>query len=109
MGYRLGITNKDKTIDYYGTKHYGYTFEIAEKGAKHYPSVKYLIDLGKLEPNTIFDYCLSPQITLTADEFEKFIKLYAKEIKILKHFDFLLIEEIQALLKDKSDKILDWS
>lgn len=106
MGYRLGITNEDETIQFYGTKHYGYSFEIAKFGAERYPSVKYLIDLGKLDENAIFDYGFDNTLVLTAEEFEKFIKLY--DLEYHRGNLLLLDENIKALLKDKGNKKLDW-
>lgn len=116
MGYRLEITNKEKTIEFYGTKHYGYSFAVAEDGAEEYESVRYLIELGKIEYDDVFRYGFDVEIELTADEFEHFIKLYSKEWEDLRsgYVDWqnrktlLELEEIQELLKDKGNKILSW-
>lgn len=81
MGYRLNIKCKD--ISFYGTKHYGYAFEYLEDGMK-YPSVKYLASIGKTENYDAFLYGLENKITLTAVQFRKWIKLYAKEWEKLK-------------------------
>lgn len=116
MGYRLDITNKDKTIEYYGTKHYGYTFVDISGGLK-YPSFKFLYAIGKFddEPDTwLWDYGFDNYITLTAEEFETFIKLYAKEFdeimerKYNEHYNLLEHEDIKALLEDTDDKELHW-
>lgn len=116
MGYRIDITNEDGTIWYYGTKHYGYSFFWLDEGLK-YPSVKYLYDLGKVgrEKRIIcWDYGCDNNITLTAKEFKKFIKLYAKEIDDMQmkatHTHYYLLEDkdIKALLKDKGDKKIEW-
>ena len=117
MGYRIDITNKDKTIKYYGTKHYGYTFVDIEDGLK-YPSFKFLYELGKFdeEPDTwLWTYGFNNYITLTAKEFKKFIKLYAKENDeimerrgYIEHDRLLDDEKIKALLKDKGDKEIQW-
>lgn len=116
MGYRLDITNKEETINYYGTKHYGYSFQMAEDGAEEFESIRYLIELGKIDPYECFFYCSDIEIELTADEFEHFIKLYSKEWEDICSFyadwaggkTLLDNEDIQKLLKDKGNKILSW-
>ena len=109
MGYRLFVESEDKTLNFYGTKFYGYLFNYAEDG-KIYPSVRYLFELGKLEDDDFFDYGTGIEFTLTAEQFREFITLYA--IDNLKHGlfkrDIFQDEEIRALYDDEGDKILSW-
>ena len=109
MGYRLFIQSEDKTLNFYGTKFYGYLFEFAEEG-KEYPSVRYLFELGKLEDDDLFDYGTGIEFTLTAEQFREFITLYAEDnLKYgLFRRDILQDKEIRALLADDRDKILSW-
>ena len=105
MGYRLDVYNESKTINYYGTKHYGYSFTTMEDGIE-YPSYRYLLKLKKITGEEYWDYGCSPKIILTAKQFEHFIKLYAKE---LEQGRLLLTEpKIIELLKSDERKIISW-
>ena len=103
MGYRLFVESEDKTLNFYGTKFYGYNFEYASEGRK-YASIRYLYELGKISDRTVFDYQYDIEFTLTAEQFAKFIVLYADEYGE----DLLQNKEIRALLADDRDKILSW-
>ena len=105
MGYRLNVTNEDKTIDFYNTKHYGYSFTNAKDGGLAYPSYCYLLELGKITGDEVFDYGLDLEITLTADQFKEFIGRYAYEIEWP---SLLETHDIALLLKDKGNKTLSW-
>lgn len=117
MGYLLYVISKEnENLNFYGTKHYGYTFELVEDGIEEFESVKYLVELGKLELYDFFNYSSDIEIELTADEFKHFIELYSKEREDLfgGYADWsgakTLLDnpEIKELLKDKSNKILRW-
>ena len=114
MGYRLDVYNESKTINYYGTKHYGYSFTTMEDGIE-YPSYRYLLRLKKITGEEYFDDGYCPKIFLTAKQFEHFIKLYAKEWEQIKgrYPDWkgrLLLTEpkIIELLKSDERKIISW-
>lgn len=83
MGLRLDVYSKDRKINFYGTKHYGYNFVFADQEkAKCFPSFNYLMELGKIDIEDLWDYGCSPTIELTAEEFEHFITLYSKEVEM---------------------------
>ena len=107
MGYRLSIENESKTIEFYGTKHYGYSFVFKSDGMK-YPSYRYLIKLKKITGGECWDYGCSPEIILTAEQFEHFIKLYSKELEEIDGYLLISEKEIAELLKSNERKIISW-
>lgn len=115
MGYRIDIKDQHGNR-YYGTKLYGYVDEDKLQ------SYQYLIKIGKFNGwSEIFVDGCDNKITLTAKEFEVFIKLYSQEWDkeldrwkpemfgnqwIGKH---LITEpEIVEMLKNTDDKIISW-
>ena len=118
MGYRIDIT-AENGLNFYGTKHYGYSFEYGYKYDKEclkYPSYRYLKYLKKVDGDDCWNYgCYNP-IDLTAKQFRHFIKLYAKEWAEIQtqYGDWpesrsLLNEpDIKALMADKGNKHLEW-
>ena len=117
MGYRIDIYNENKTINYYGTKHYGYSGDTSEE-LKEFPSFRYLIKIGKFKEDEfyVFDYGCHNEIILTAKQFEHFIKLYSKEWDNIKttykdwQDERTLLNEpkIVELLNDKTRKYISW-
>lgn len=103
MGYRLNVENESKTISYYGTKHYGYSF-VDEQGGMEYPSYRYLLKLRKIDGDELWDYGFTNEIVLTAKQFERFIKLYSKELER----SLLGEKEIAELLESDERKIIYW-
>ena len=107
MGYRIDITSSATGLNFYGTKHYGYSFAAGyewDSECLKYPSYRYLKYLNKINGYEIWDYCCENNIRLTAKQFNHFIKLYAKEY----NEELLNNEIIKDLMKDKSDKLLRW-
>ena len=101
MGYRLNIDEHK----YYGTKLYGYTDE------KELKSYKYLQKIQKINGDECWFDGTENRIFLFADEFEKFIKLYNKDLNNENEKEkdwFINQEEIQELLNSKSAKIIYW-
>lgn len=112
MGIRLYVTNKSKTLEYYGTKHYSYNGTLfgddaLEAGLK---SAEYLYKLGKIDRETYFGDCNDTQIELTADEFRTFIGLYSDETGTQGNPGWRLIDhpQIKELMEDSENKILCW-
>lgn len=117
MGYRIDIYNEDKTINFYGTKHYGYSGDTSDE-LKEFPSFQYLIKIGKFKKDKwyVFDYGCENNIVLTAKQFEHFIKLYSKEWDEIRtmYVDWqdgrTLLDQpdIIKLLNDKTKKYIRW-
>ena len=114
MGYRLSVENESRTIDFYGTKHYGYSFVDKQEGME-YPSYRYLLRLKKITGEEYWGYGCSPEIILTAKQFEHFIRLYSKEWEEKQgcYADWegrtLLSEkEMIELLNSNERKIVSW-
>lgn len=108
MGYRILIEDDNNNL-FYGTKVYGYTDH--EKCS----SYKYLVKIGKFTGDEVFDYGISNEITLSADQFDKFIRLYAKEWEKEKRqyndpddIGLLKNPKIIELLSNNSDKYINW-
>lgn len=109
MGYRLDVRNESDIEcknSYYGTKHYGYSFCFHDEGME-YESYRYLFKLGKVTEDVTF-ICSSPEIILTADEFEHFIKLYAKEFMDMCGYNILEEPIMVDLINSKERKIISW-
>lgn len=117
MGYRIDIT-AENGLNYYGTKHYGYSFEFGyrhDKECLNYPSYRYLKYLKKVDGYECWNYGFYGKIDLTARQFNHFIKLYAKEWDEIKGIyrdwgerSLLNEPEIQDLMKDKGMKHIEW-
>ena len=107
MGYRLDIRNDKNTIEFYGTKHYGYNFEYGYKCDKQcleYPSYCFLKSIDRVSGWEHWDYGSNIHIILTAEQFKTFITLYSLEC----YGNILEEKEIKELLEDKGNKLLTW-
>lgn len=101
MGYRLNVsskTNSDKS--YYGTKLYGYVDE------KNLQSYKWLERHGKLTGDEVWDYGCENTIVLTAEEYQEFIKLYARDY--CEKFVYPNIMQELKEVADDGDVELSW-
>lgn len=104
MGYRLCIMDKKTGVGFYGTKHYGYNGTTSEELMK-FPSFQYLDSLGKIEFDTLFQDGFDNRMTLTSEQFNRFITLYSKELGVdglLEH------EEIPEIMASDGDKEVSW-
>ena len=109
MGYRPEIRDlQNPNLRFYGTKLYGYVSDDLEL-----PSRRYLISIGKVEEGDFWDYPFPHEMTLTAEQFRKFMELYEKDFdeygefgKLSEYHDYNVIQE---LLKSESDKHIEWS
>lgn len=108
MGYRIIIEDKDNNF-FYGTKLYGYVDH--EKCL----SYKYLVKIEKFTGEEFFFDCIDNEITLSADQFNKFIHLYSKEWEKEKrrygdwdNRTLLQEPEIIKLLSNNNDKRISW-
>lgn len=106
MGYRLDIhkiENQEIVQLYYGTKLYGYVDE------EKFLSFMYLISIGKLAPDTYFDYGTSCEFALNRNEFTIFCQLY--NIDMNKYYQFKLEKDgfiqIPEIQKELSTSIND--
>lgn len=106
MGYRLNVKDlNDTSLEFYGTKLYGYYKETELE------SYKYLKSLGKVTEETMWDYCFENKIILTCEEFNIFIKLYAADFKKEAHInlkDYLDYDILKKIKKTKAKKELTW-
>jgi hypothetical protein len=107
MGYRPDIMDtKRPELRFYDTKLYGYVDH------EQLSSFKYLLSIGKVDEDVIWDYSWQNEMILTAEEFRKFMPLYEKEFDELMSFgklkDYYDYNIIQELLKTDNDKHIEW-
>lgn len=109
MGYRPEIKDlRNPDLCFYGTKLYGYVADESEL-----PSYQYLIQIGKLtHEDDYWGYGFTHEMTLTAEEFRKFMELYEQDFdefggfgKLSEYHDYNIIQE---LLESGSDKHIEW-
>ena len=108
MGYRPEIKDlQNPDLRFYGTKLYGYVRDDLEL-----PSRRYLISIGKVKDDDVWDYTFSHEMILTAEQFRKFMELYENDFdeygkfgKLSEYHDYNVIQE---LLKSESDKHIEW-
>ena len=105
MGYRISI--KDGVNSYYGTKHYGYYDYYKEH---EFESYKYLLSIGKMDGDELFDYGYYGDIELTPEEFRIFIELYNKEYNEFRSVSHDMMEEpeIISLYNSDRNKQISW-
>ena len=106
MGYRLNIRCfSDPRLNFYGTKLYGYQDPEKLKSKQYLKTIfpDYDVDASYYEGD--------PHLTLTADEFEQFIKLYSEDWfaysgeSLSKYEGF---ETIELMLRSPFSKELSW-
>lgn len=108
MGYRPEFKDMENPdLCFYGTKLYGYTDESALS------SFQYLLSIRKVERDTIWDYGSPNEMTLTAEQFRKFMQLYEKDfderseyLNLCEYHDYNII---RALMQTESDKHIEWN
>ena len=106
MGYRLNIDELKKGClenVYYGTKLYGY------KDESNFISFKYLLTLGKIDEDTLFDYSSDFEIPLNSRELYVFLILYNLDMNQYSDYidekdSFLNVIEIKNLLNKIKDE-----
>lgn len=106
MGYRLNIDELKKGClenVYYGTKLYGY------KDESNFISFKYLLTLGKITEDTVFDYSSDFEISLNSRELYVFLILYNLDMNQYSDYidekdSFLNVIEIKNLLNKIKDE-----
>lgn len=107
MGYRLNVLDaQHPELEFYGTKLYGYVADETKL-----PSCKYLISLGKVDDDTIWDYSCENETQLTAKEFKTFFSLYEEDFFAQMHIrlkDYYDYWKIERMYETDSDKILTW-
>lgn len=107
MGYRptFELVN-DGTLSYYGTKLYGY-FDC-----KKLLSFRYLVSLGKLSEDTLFDYGMDNEIILSEKDFALFIDLYELDMRKYRdpYFSFIALEHgiVRKLVNTPGYKRIYW-
>lgn len=119
MGYSMNVTEIDSPrndLDWYGAKLFGYyKNDVLD-------SMQYLISLGKVDDDAIWDYGIENEITLTADEFRTFLDLYqadfdreykkrceTRENCIYVSFSELSNDSLKEMYKSDYDKRLWWN
>lgn len=110
MGYRLNILDKQHPeLEFYGTKLYGYVADETKLA-----SLKYLISIGKMWEDAIWDYSFYNETHLTQNEFNTFIKLYEEDLLNYGPIGHIKLSDddeywkIERMMETNGDKILTW-
>ena len=104
MGVRLQVEDAiDKSLEFYGTKLYGYTKDEGLRSAEY---------LKRFQPD--FEPYLAeykPDIQLSAEEFREFIRLYEEDFRErcdIELFEYSGHAELEALFNNDHPKIVSW-
>ena len=111
MGYRLTVVCKENpTLEYYGTKLYGYLdgeeFELLK-------SAKFLKRQGIMDGDEYFGYGFYTEYTLTFLQFKRFAELYEYDMKYGVGYygtnnQFEWGDDMRKIIDHPGDKIISW-